>query len=141
MPPRCGTIRSCSWSAGGSPAGTRTWPASPPARGWRKPSSAAPATGWPRRSSGSTCARARAGRPRHLLLDLAGTDDPVHGAQEGAADHGYCRQHRYHPLLVFDGQTDQLITAVLRPGNAHASHGVVAVRTRLGRTFRQRWPG
>jgi len=86
-------------------------------------------------------ARERAGRPRHLLLDLDGTDDPVHGQQEGAAYHGYFRQHMYHPLLVFDGQTDQLITAVLRRGNAHASHGVVAVLKRLVRTCRQRWPG
>jgi hypothetical protein len=38
-------------------------------------------------------ARERAGRPRHLLLDLDGTDDPVHGQQEGAAYHGYFRQH------------------------------------------------
>ena len=85
--------------------------------------------------------RERTGRPRHLLLDLDGTDDPVHGQQEGAAYHGYFRQHMYHPLLVFDGETDQLITAVLRRGNAHASHGVVAVLTRLVRACRQRWPG
>ena len=37
----------------------------------------------------------------------------------------------YHPLLVFDGDTDQLITAVLRPGNAHGSRGAVAVLRRL----------
>ena len=49
------------------------------------------------------------------------------GRQEGTAYHGYYRQHMYHPLLVFDGDTEQLITAVLRPGNAHASRGVVSV--------------
>jgi hypothetical protein len=59
--------------------------------------------------------RERDGVPTHLVLDLDGTDDPTHGAQQGSAYHGYYRQHQYHPLLVFDGETGQLITAVLRP--------------------------
>jgi hypothetical protein len=84
--------------------------------------------------------REREGVPRRLLLDLDGTDAPTHGGQEGAAYHGHFRQHMYHPLLVFDGDTDQLITAVLRPGNAHGSHGVVAVLKRLVAAFRARWP-
>ena len=84
--------------------------------------------------------RERPGRPRHLLLDLDGTDDPVHGQQEGGSYHGYFRQHMYHPLLIFDGETDQLITAVLRPGTVHASQGVVAILKRLIRLIRQRWP-
>ena len=76
-----------------------------------------------------------------MLLDLDGTDDPTHGDQEGAAYHGYFRQHMYHPLLVFDGDTDQLIAAALRPGNAHGSRGAVAVLERLVRAIRARWPG
>ena len=60
--------------------------------------------------------RERCGVPRCILLDLDSTADPVHGEQEGAAYHGYYRQHMYHPLLIFDGDTNQLITAVLRPG-------------------------
>jgi Transposase DDE domain group 1 len=47
----------------------------------------------------------------------------------------------YHPLLVFDGDTDQLIAAVLRPGNAHGSRGVVAILKRLVAALRARWPG
>ena len=85
--------------------------------------------------------RERTGRPRRILLDLDGTDDPVHGQQERDGYHGYFRQHMYHPLLIFDGDTDQLITAVLRPGTVHASHGVVAILKRLVRLIRQRWPG
>jgi hypothetical protein len=79
--------------------------------------------------------------PTHILLDLDGTDDPTHGEQEGSAYHGYYRQHMYHPLLIFDGQTDQLVTAILRPGTVHASRGVVAVLTRVVRALRARWPG
>jgi len=85
--------------------------------------------------------RERDGVPRRVLLGLDGTDDPTHGDQEGTAYHGYFRQHMYHPLLVFDGDTDQLITAVLRPGNAHGSWGVVAILKRLVAAFRVRWPG
>jgi hypothetical protein len=85
--------------------------------------------------------REQAGRPRHILLDIDSTDDPTHGHQEGTAYHGYYGQHMYHPLLVFDGDTQQLITALLRPGNAHASRGVVSVLRVLVREVRARWPG
>jgi hypothetical protein len=86
-------------------------------------------------------ARAQDGPPRHLVIDIDSTDDPTHGEQEGSAFHGYYSQHMYHPLLVFDGETDQLITAVLRPGNAHASRGVVSVLRVLVAHLRTRWPG
>jgi len=85
--------------------------------------------------------RERLGRPTHLVIDLDSTDDPTHGEQEGTAYHGYYGQHMYHPLLVFDGTTHQLITAVLRPGNAHASWGVVGVLRRLVAACRRWWPG
>ncbi len=85
--------------------------------------------------------RERGGAPSHILLDLDGTDDPTHGNQEGTAYHGYYRQHMYHPLLIFDGETDQLVTAVLRCGTVHASHGVVAILKRIVRAIRARWPG
>ncbi len=84
--------------------------------------------------------RERDGVPTHLILDLDGTDDPTHGGQEGSAYHGYYQQHQYFPLLVFDGDTDQLITAVLRPGTVHASHGAVALLKRVVAALRARWP-
>ena len=85
--------------------------------------------------------RARAGRrAHHMVLDLDGTDDPTHGEQEGSAYHGYYRQHMYHPLLVFDGETHQLVTAVLQPANAR-QHRVEAVLKRVVRALRARWPG
>ena len=74
-----------------------------------------------------------------MLFDFDATDDPAHGQQEGVAYHGYFRQHMYHPLLVFDGDTDQLVTAVLRPGNAHAGKGALSVLKRLVRAVRTRW--
>ena len=84
--------------------------------------------------------RGRPGVPARLVLDLDGTDDPAHGEQEGVRYHGYYRQHMYHPLLVFDGDTGHLITAVLRPGNVHGSRFVVLVLRRLLRKLRAAWP-
>src|SRR5205823_6527163 len=86
-------------------------------------------------------AREQDGRPTHIVIDIDSTDDPTHGAQEGTAYHGYYGQHMYHPLLLFDGDTDQLITALLRPGNAHASRGVRSVLRVLVPLVRARWPG
>jgi hypothetical protein len=84
--------------------------------------------------------RGRAGVPTRILLDLDGTADPAHGEQEGVAYHGYYRQHMYHPLLVFDGDTGHLSTAVLRPGDVHGSRFVVLVLRRLLRKLRVAWP-
>ena len=84
--------------------------------------------------------RSRLGVPRRVLIDVDGTDDPAHGDQEGVAYHGFYQQHMYHPLLVFDGDTGQLITAVLRPGNVHGSRFLVLVLRRLVRRVRQAWP-
>ena len=84
--------------------------------------------------------RGRAGVPARILLDLDGTADPAHGEQEGVAYHGYYRQHMYHPLLIFDGESGHLITAILRPGNVHGSRFVVLVLRRLLRLLRTAWP-
>jgi hypothetical protein len=84
--------------------------------------------------------RGRVGVPTRIHLDLDGTADPAHGEQEGVAYHGYYRQHMYHPLLVFDGETGHLITAVLRPGDVHGSAFAVLVLRRLVRKLRAAWP-
>jgi Transposase DDE domain group 1 len=85
--------------------------------------------------------RGRDGAPERVLLDFDATADPTHGEQEGSYYHGYYRQHIYHPLLVFDGQSGHLITTLLRAGNTHASHSCVALLKRIVARLRQRWPG
>jgi hypothetical protein len=84
--------------------------------------------------------RERAGSPQRIVLDFDGTDDPAHGQQEGVGYHGYYRQHMYHPLLVFDGDTGHLITAVLRPGRCHGGRFALLVLRRLVRRLRRAWP-
>ncbi len=84
--------------------------------------------------------RAKDGAPERVLLDLDSTEDPTHGDQEGSYYHGYYGQHMYHPLLVFDGGTGQLVSALLRPGNTHAGRGAVAVLKRAVGRLREAWP-
>lgn len=79
--------------------------------------------------------------PERVLLDFDSTDDPTHGEQEGSYYHGYYGQHMYHPLLVFDGESGHLVTALLRAGNTHASNSSVAILKRIVGRLRQRWPG
>lgn len=85
--------------------------------------------------------RGKDGVPQKVLLDFDATDDPTHGDQEESYYHGYFGEHIYHPLLVFDGDTGQLITALLRAGNTHASRGTVAVLKRVVSLLRSAWPG
>jgi hypothetical protein len=84
--------------------------------------------------------RGKGGAPSRILLDFDATADPVHGGQEGTYYHGFYGERIYHPLLVFDGETDQLITAVLRPGNTHASRGALAILKRIVGRLREAWP-
>jgi hypothetical protein len=84
--------------------------------------------------------RAKHATPERVILDLDSTDDPTYGEQEGSYYHGYYGQHMYHPLLVFDGESGQLASAVLRPGNTHAGRGAVAVLKRVVRRLREAWP-
>jgi hypothetical protein len=85
--------------------------------------------------------RAEDGRPpKKVLLDFDSTADPTHGEQEGSYYHGYYEQHIYHPLLVFDGQTGHLLTALLRAGNTHGSNSAVALLKRICALLRDRWP-
>jgi hypothetical protein len=85
--------------------------------------------------------RAKGGAPEKVILDFDATDDPTHGDQEGSYYHGYYEQHMYHPLLVFDGQSGHLITALLRAGNTHGSNSAVALLRRLVGGLREAWPG
>ena len=81
------------------------------------------------------------GAPARVVLDVDGTAGPAHGKQPEMAYHGFYGQHMYHPLLVVDGTTGQLITAIPRPGNVRGSRFVMRVPRRLLRELRAAWPG
>ena len=77
----------------------------------------------------------RRGRTRRITIDLDPTDDPTHGAQQLTFFNGFYDTWCYLPLLAFvtfGRETEQyLCAAVLRPGNAVASVGAVALSSRL----------
>ena len=81
------------------------------------------------------------GPRKTIVLDMDATDDPTHGKQQLSFFHGYYEEHMYHPLLVFDGRDGFPLAAVLRPGNAHASKGALAVLKRLIKKLKKAYPG
>lgn len=84
--------------------------------------------------------RSFAAAPDVIVLDIDSTDDPTHGQQQLSGFHGYYDQHMYHPLVIFDGERGQLVSVVLRPGNAHAARGAMGVLRRIIRRLKPRFP-
>ena len=82
--------------------------------------------------------RRKKSKPKKITLDVDSTADPTHGQQELSFYHGFYREHIYHPPLIFDADTGDLITALLRPGNRGAASGVVSVLKRLVKKMRRR---
>lgn len=74
-------------------------------------------------------------RVTRITLDLDPTDDPTHGQQELTFFNGHYGTWCYLPLvgtLTFNGErTQHLVTAILRPGNAPATRGVLGILRRL----------
>jgi hypothetical protein len=54
--------------------------------------------------------------PKAMGLDLDDTDDEVHEAQQQALFHGYHDAYGYVPPHLYEGQSGQSITSILRPG-------------------------
>ncbi len=82
--------------------------------------------------------------PRLIVLDADATDDETHGNQQLSFFHGYYDHHCFLPLLIF-AQTEatgeqELIGAVLRPGNRHAGHRAMAVVGLLVKRLRAAFP-
>jgi Transposase DDE domain group 1 len=77
---------------------------------------------------------------KEILLDCDATDDPCHGQQEFAFFHGKYGEHMYHPLFFFEAKTGCLLAALLRPGNASASAGIVDELKRLVPILKRRFP-
>jgi hypothetical protein len=81
-------------------------------------------------------------KSRRIVLDFDATDDPLHGAQEGAFFHGYYGEYCYLPLYCFCGSIP--VWAQLRDAQRDAGEGTVralekivtAVRRRFGRKVR-----
>lgn len=77
----------------------------------------------------------------HITLDIDSSDDKVHGHQQLSLFHGYYKHRMLHPLFVFDGDTGQLVSCVLRPGNSHSAKGASIQLRRIIIALKQRFPG
>ncbi len=81
--------------------------------------------------------KAIARKVREIVLDFDATDDPLHGAQEGAYFNGYYRQYCYLPLYCFCGNIPFL--AQLRDCKRDASEGTVAALEKIVPAIRKRF--
>ena len=77
--------------------------------------------------------RSFAAAPAVIVLDIDSTDDPTHGQQQLSFFHKYYDQHMYHPLVIFDGERGQLVSA-------HAARGAMGVLRRIIHRLKQRFP-
>jgi hypothetical protein len=53
-----------------------------------------------------------------VILDVDSSGFEAHGQQELVAFNGYFDAHSFHPLMVYDGGSGQLVSVRLRPGDA-----------------------
>lgn len=86
----------------------------------------------------------RKAKKTKIILDFDPTDDPTHGQQELSFFHGYYGTYCYLPLvgtIQFGKEKKQyLLCSVLRPGNACAHAGFVAIAHRMIEEVRAVFP-
>lgn len=75
-----------------------------------------------------------------VILDIDSTADATYGGQQLSFFNAHYNHYMYHPLLVYDGLSGELMTAILRPGRAHASRGAENILKRLIKKIRRRLP-
>jgi len=84
------------------------------------------------------------GRTRRVTIDLDGTDDRAHGAQQGAFWNGFHDEACYLPLigtLQLRGEKEQYVfTSIVREGNAAPSRGAIPLLKRLLPKLRDAFP-
>jgi len=78
--------------------------------------------------------------PRSIILDLDDTCDPTHGDQQLTLFNRYYDTHCYQPLHIYEGNSGDLITTLLRPGKRTSGKEVVSVLKRLVKQIRSAWP-
>jgi hypothetical protein len=85
----------------------------------------------------------KANPPSQIVVDMDATEDPAHGQQEFEFYHGYYGAHCFLPLLVFcsaDDGDEELVGAILRPGNIHAGRCSASILRRLAGMLKEAFP-
>jgi hypothetical protein len=78
--------------------------------------------------------------PAAIVLALDHSDDPTHGQQEFAFYNHHCRNHCSLPLFIFEGMSQALVTAYLRPGTRPTGAENAMILVRLLSYLRRHWP-
>ena len=78
--------------------------------------------------------------PAAIVLDLDHSDDPTHGQQELAFYNHHYRSYCYLPLFIFEGTSQALVMACLRPGTRPTGAEHAMILSRLLRFLRAQWP-
>jgi hypothetical protein len=63
-------------------------------------------------------------RPEYVVLDIDSTYIETYGNQENKAFNYHYKNNGFHPQMVFDGLTGDLIKSDLRSGNVYTSTGI-----------------
>ena len=78
--------------------------------------------------------------PMAVIIDLDHTPAITHGSQQlnlfNAKHQDYC----YLPLMIFEGLSGKLMTAILRPGKTPTGKENAAILKRIIELIRKRWP-
>lgn len=78
--------------------------------------------------------------PKVAVIDFDHTADLAYGDQEQAQFNTKYGDNCYLPLLIFEGLSGKLITAILRPGKTPTGRENAAILKRLIHLIRQYWP-
>src|SRR5262249_7300177 len=78
--------------------------------------------------------------PAAIVLDLDHSDDPTYGQQEFAFYNHHYQNHCYLPLFIFEGTSQALVTAYLRPGTRPTGAENAMILVRLLAYLRRHWP-
>ena len=79
-------------------------------------------------------------QPEYVVLDVDSTHIDTHGHQENSAYNYHYGTTGYHPLMVFDGLTGDLLKAELRKGSVYTSNNVVAFLEPVLQWYRTKFP-
>ncbi len=78
--------------------------------------------------------------PKRVVLDVDDTNFNTYGCQQLTLFNNYYHDHCYMPLLIFDGNSGQLILPLLRPGRTNKGLNVAGLLKRLIEMLHNVWP-
>jgi len=78
--------------------------------------------------------------PKHIVLDIDDTDDPVHGQQELALFNAHYDFTCFQPIHIFDGASGKPVLSLLRPGKRPSGEEVTKVLRHVIGRIRKHWP-